>query len=155
MRRAILAFLPSVIGAYLLGSLFATQVILARIEAMGFSVALRDRLHATAHDIVGLSTSYLPLVALAFLLALPVAVGLSSWLPRLRLYLYGLAGAVAITAIHVAMKQVLGLNGIAAVRDPHGLALQAVAGWFGGYLFYVFTGRAHRRAPSPFASPRA
>lgn len=141
--------------AYALGSVLATQVILARIEAMGFPVTLRDRLHATGHDLLGLAGSYLPLMAVAYLFALPVAVALSSRLPRLRVVLYGLAGAAAVTAIHLVMKQVLGLNGIAAVRDPHGLALQALAGWFGGYLFFVFTGRAHRSGPAPGEPLRA
>ena len=42
------------------------------------------------------------------------------------------------------MRQVLGLNGIAAARETPGLLLQGAAGLFGGYLFYVFMGWAHR-----------
>lgn len=137
-------FFPAVLGAYAMGSIFATQVILAELEAMAMPVTLRDRLHATGHDLMGLATSYLPLIFVALLLALPVAAGLSRYLPRARVFFYCLAGAVAIYALHTVMKAVLGLNGIAAVREPLGLALQCVAGGFGGYLFYVFTGRAHR-----------
>jgi len=125
-------------------SVLATQVILARLTGMGIPVTLRDRLDATAHDLLGLATSYLPLMLLAYLLALPVAVALSAYLTRFRVLIYGLAGAVAVIAIHLIIKAVLGLNGIAAVRDLHGLLLQGLAGWFGGYLFFVFTGQAHR-----------
>lgn len=144
MRRAIIAFIPAVAGAYILSSLLATQVILARIEGMGIPVTLRDRLDASLHDIVGLAGSYFPLMLLAFLLVLPIAAGLGYLAPRLRVLLYSLAGAGAVLCIHLVVKAVFGLNGIAAVRDTHGFLLQGLAGWFGGYLFFVFTGRAHR-----------
>lgn len=111
---------------------------------MGLAVTLRDRLDASFHDLVGLVGSYLPLMLLAFSIALPVVAGLGKYLPRLRVILYGIAGALAVLSIHLTVKKVLGLNGIAAVRDAHGLLLQCVAGWFGGYLFFVFTGQAHR-----------
>ena len=144
MRRAIIAFFPSVLGAYVLASALATQVILARLTGLGMPVTLRDRLEATGHDLVGLASSYLPLMLLAYLLALPVAVFLGRYLDRYRALVYGLAGAGAVIAIHLIMKAVLGLNGIAAARDLHGLLLQGLAGSFGGYLFFVFTGQAHR-----------
>lgn len=144
MLRAVIVLIPAVLGAYLLGSVIATQVILARLQAMAIPVTLSDRLHASWHDILGLATSYLPLMLLAFIVAMPVAVFLGNRLPKARVLLYGLAGATAVVAIHLIVKAVLGLNGLAAVRDLHGLLLQGVAGWFGGYLFFVFTGQAHR-----------
>ena len=144
MRRAIIAFFPAVFGAYLLASILATQTILARIESMGVPVTLRDRLQASFHDIYGLAASYLPLMLVAYVLALPVAAGIAKYLPRLRVVLYGVAGASALISMHLLIKAILGLNGLAAVRDLNGLLLQGVAGWFGGYLFFVFTGRAHR-----------
>lgn len=144
MLRAVMVFFPAVLGAYLMGSIFATQVILGELQAMAMPVTLRDRLHATWHDLIGLTGTYLPLMLVAFVVAMPIAAGLSRYIPRARVVLYGLAGAMAIFALHLTMKAVLGLNGIAAVREPTGLALQCLAGWFGGYLFYVFTGRAHR-----------
>lgn len=107
-------------------------------------ITLRDRLDATGHDLLGLATSYLPLLFLAYLLALPVAVALAGHIKRYRVLIYGLAGAVAVLVLHSLAKAVLGVNGLAAVRDLHGLLLQGLAGWFGGYLFYVFTGQAHR-----------
>ncbi len=143
-------------GAYLLGSIIATQVILARVEALGLPITLRDRLLTTGQDIVGMATSYLPLMLVAFLLALPVAVGLARLVPqRYQVLFYGLGGAAAVIALHLIMKAVLGLNGVAAVRDLHGLLLQGLAGWFGGYLFFVFTGQAHRSSPPNGAPPHA
>jgi hypothetical protein len=144
MLRAVIVLIPAVLGAYLLGSVIATQVILARLQAMAIPVTLSDRLHASWHDIQGLATSYLPLMLLAFIVAMPVAVFLGNHLPRARVLLYGLAGGTAVVAIHLLVKALLGLNGLAAVRDLHGLLLQGAAGWFGGYLYFVFTGQAHR-----------
>lgn len=144
MLRGIIAFFPAVIGAYLLGSVLATQVILAKVSSLGLPVTLRDRLHATGHDVLGMATSYLPLMLIAFLVAIPVAVYLGRLLPKREALLFTLAGVVAVIALHLTMKAVLGLNGVAAVREWHGLVLQGVAGGLGGYLFFVFTGRAVR-----------
>jgi hypothetical protein len=144
MLRAVIVLIPAVLGAYVLGSVIATQVILARLQEIATPVTLSDRLHASWHDILGLASSYLPLMLLAFAVAMPVAVFLGNQLPRARVLLYGLAGAAAVVAIHLLVKALLGLNGLAAVRDLHGLLLQGIAGWFGGYLYFVFTGQAHR-----------
>ncbi len=144
MRRAIVAFFPAVVAAYLLASLLATQTILHNLQNMGMPVTLREYVHASLHDMLGLATSYLPLMLLAFLLALPVAAGLSRLLPRLRFVFFPLAGFAAVISIHLVMRQVLGVNGIAAARETAGLLLQGLGGLFGGYLFYVFMGWAHR-----------
>ena len=144
MLRGIIAFFPAVIGAYVLGSVLATQVILANVSSLGLPVTLRDRLHATGHDVLGMATSYLPLMLIAFLVAIPVAVYLGRLLPKHQALLFTLAGVVAVIALHLTMKAVLGLNGVAAVRELHGLVLQGGAGGLGGYLFFVFTGRAVR-----------
>lgn len=127
-----------------MGSIFATLVILATIERFDVPVTLRDRMGAISHDLLGMTTSYLPLMALAFLVAMPGAVLLGRYLDRLRFALYGAAGFAAVICLHLAMQAVLGLNGIAAVRELHGLLLQGIAGWFGGYLFYLAMGQAHR-----------
>lgn len=144
MLRAFIALFPAVLGAYVLGSIFATQVILGEVASLAMPVTLRDRMHAIGHDLLGLLSTYLPLMLIAFAIAMPIAAGLSRYVPRIRFLVYGVAGALAIVALHIIMKAVLGLNGMAAVRELDGLALQGLAGWFGGYLFFVFTGWAHR-----------
>lgn len=110
---------------------------------MGMDVLFIERLQATGHDMLGMATSYLPLMLLAFIVALPIAAGLNRWLPRGRGALYTIAGFTAVVALHLIMKAVLGLNGVAAVRELHGLLLQGLAGGIGGYLFSRFT------APEP------
>lgn len=111
---------------------------------MGMSVTLTDHLRATGHDLVGLAGSYLPLIAIAFAIALGIAALLGRYLARFRFILYPLAGAVAILCLHLIMHAVLGVHGIAAVRSWNGLALQVLAGWLGGYAFFMFLGLAKR-----------
>ncbi len=122
--------------AFVVGSTLTTQIILGNVAALGPEVSLGIRLQATGHDLLGLSVSYLPLIAVGFLLGLPIAAGLGKWLPAQRLWLYVAAGAVAIVAIHLLIKAVLGLSGIAATRGLVGLLSQGLAGACGGYLFY-------------------
>lgn len=149
------AFLAAVGAAYLLGSVLATQVILDGLTDHGVPVSLRDRLHATAHDLRGLATSYLPLLALAFLIALPVGEGLARLFARARLPLYLAAGAGAVITLHLVARAVLGVTALAAVRELPGLALQGLAGGLGAYVYFIATGWAHRPSPPPDGPPPA
>ena len=138
------AFFVALLVTYFLGSSLATQVILGELRAMGMPVTLTDHFRATAHDLLGLSRSYLPLLALALGCGLPVAGVLGRRWNRLRPFLYPLAGAAAVVTLHRVVELLLGLNGLAAVREWHGLALQALAGWVGGYVFCMALGFARR-----------
>ncbi len=153
--RNLSAFVPAILGAYILGAAAATQVNLGKLAELGVRITLRDRLQATAHDLIGLSLTYLPLMVIALGVALSLAAYLSRWVPGLRLWLYVFAGAAGVVATHLIAEAVLGVNGLAAVRDTYGMALQALAGCFGAYVFYVATGWAHRSGPSHAAPPRA
>jgi hypothetical protein len=144
MRRAIIVFFPAVLISYCIASVLATQVILGELTAMGMPVTLDDRFRASFHDLRGLLASYLPLLLIAFALAFPVAALLGRWRPGWRFLLFPIAGAVAVVALHLIMKAVLGLNGIAAVRELPGLLSQMLAGWACGYLYYLFMGWARR-----------
>jgi hypothetical protein len=136
MVKVLLAYAGAVVGAFVLGSILATQFILGNVQAMGMNVTSGVRLEATVHDIFGLAASYLPLMAIAFLIALPIANGLRKLLPAQPLLLYVLAGAVAVVTLHLTMKAALGLTGIAATRTTAGLLSQGLAGALGGYLYY-------------------
>jgi hypothetical protein len=137
MFRVLIAYTGAVVAAFLAASILATQFILANVAEMGMDVSLGVRLQATLHDIAGLSATYLPLIAIAFLVALLVASGITRVLPRQRLLLFTLAGAVGIIALHTIMKAVLGLSGIAATRTLAGLLSQGLAGALGGYVFFT------------------
>ena len=136
MLRVLKAFFPAVLLTYVLASIFSTQVILGNLQGMGVDVSGAIRLSTTFHDLVGLTSSYLVLILVAFVLGLPVAAGLTKIMPSHRLVLFMLAGFVAIVALHLIMKAVLGLSGIAATRTMFGLLGQGVAGAAGGYLYF-------------------
>ena len=136
MLRVLKAFFPAVILTYVLASILSTQIILGNLQGMGVDVSAMVRLATTFHDLVGLTSSYLVLILVAFVLGLPVAAGLTKLMPSYRLTLFVLAGFVAIVALHLIMKAVLGLSGIAATRTMAGLLSQGLAGAAGGYLYY-------------------
>ncbi len=137
MLKVVLAYSSAVVGAFLLASILATQFILGNVQELGMDVTAAVRLQATLHDIAGLATSYLPLLAVAFLIALPVTGGLRKVFPSRPLLLYALAGAVAVITLHLTMKAALGLSGIAATRTTLGLLSQGLAGALGGYLYWT------------------
>jgi hypothetical protein len=136
MLRVLKAFFPAVILTYVVASILSTQIILGNLKAMGVEVSGMVRLSTTFHDLVGLSSSYLLLILVAFVLGLPVAAGLTRLMPAYRPTLFALAGFVAVVALHLIMKAVLGLSGIAATRTLTGLLAQGLAGIAGGYLYY-------------------
>lgn len=148
MMKLIMAFSGAVIAAFVTASIFTTQFILSNVSAMGLNVTPGVRLHATFHDILGLSGTYLPMVAVALLLALLVAAGLGKYLPRYKALLFVIAGAAGLIAIHLIIKAVLGLSGIAATRTLAGLLSQGLAGALGGYVFV-----AMRRAMTTASRP--
>lgn len=111
---------------------------------MGVPVTLPDRLLVTAQDIVGLAGSYLPLLLPTLAAAFCIAVPLGRWLPLLRGLLYPLSGALAVLGLHHGARELLGFSPLAATREDIGMALQAAAGWVGGYAFLLFTGQARR-----------
>ena len=141
MLRVLKAFFPAVLLTYVLASIFSTQIILGNLQAMGVEVSAMVRLSTSFHDLMGLTSSYLVLILVAFIVGLPVAAGLTRLMPTQRLVLFILAGFVAIVALHLIMKAVLGLSGIAATRTGFGLITQGVAGAAGGYLYFRLSRR--------------
>lgn len=139
MVRVLRAFFPAVLIAYLLASVIFTQSILATVQSFGLDVTFAERLTATWHDIMGMASSYLLLMLVAFVLGLPVAAGLTRLLPGQRALLFALAGFVAVVALHLIMKAVLGVSGIAVTRSLAGLIGQGVAGAIGGYCYHLLS----------------
>ena len=86
MIKVVMAYCGAVLAAYVAGSIFATQFILANVSAMGMDVTTGVRLQATFHDLAGLSGTYLPMIAVALLIALLAAAGLSRLLPGQRTF---------------------------------------------------------------------
>ena len=134
--RNVCGFLAAVLAAYVLGAIFISQGNIASIVAMDFDVSVAQRFEAALHDVMNMTGIYLPVIAVSFVIAMPVATFIIKYVPQQRTALYVLAGAVGLITIHVLMKMLLGFSGIAATRSIVGLLAQAIAGGVGGYLFH-------------------
>lgn len=137
--RTIGSFLAAVIATYVLGAIFISQGNIANIIAMDFEVSMTQRFDAAIHDVTHMTDIYLPVIAVSFLIAMPVATLIIKYVPHLRMIGYVLAGAVGLFALHLIMKMVLGISGIAPTRTVIGLIAQALAGGVGGYLFHLLS----------------
>ena len=90
--------------------------------------------------------TYLPLMTIALLIGFLVAAGIIRLKPSLAFIGYILAGFAAVVALHVIMKAVLGLTGIAAVRGPLRVSIAGVGRRIRGMdLFQNQAGRTYRR----------
>jgi type III secretory pathway component EscT len=145
--NVIIAYLLAVLVTYILGAIFVSQGNIARVIDMGFDITMSHRLDAMLHDVTHMYDIYLPVIAIAMLIALPVAAGIIRFTPNLRLIGYVAAGFVAMIAIHMILKAVLGLTGIAPTRDIIGLLGQGVAGAIGGYAYHVLSRRTAPQTP--------
>ena len=71
--RTIGSFLAAVIATYVLGAIFISQGNIANIIAMDFEVSMAQRFDAAIHDVTHMTDIYLPVIAVSFLIAMPVA----------------------------------------------------------------------------------
>ena len=147
MLRVIIGYIVAVLATYVVGTMVISQINLASVEALGAPIDWSVRIDAMVHDALHMYDIYLPLVAISFLIALPVAGLIIRWQPNLRLVGYVLAGFVGLIAIHVLMKAMLGMSGVAATRTMLGLIAQGVSGAVGGYLFHRMTLKAADKSP--------
>jgi hypothetical protein len=145
MIKTTYSFVGAVLAAYILGAIFVSQGNIASVIALGFEVSGGQRIDAALHDILHMTDIYLPLVTVSLLLGLPVAFAVIRKKPHLRALGYVLAGFVAMIAMPVIMKLVLGLSGIAPTRTIVGLLAQGLAGGAGGYMFCRLSAPAEAR----------
>ena len=135
--KVVIAFVVAVVVAYVLAVLMYTQLNLANVVEMGLVVTLADRTAAAVHDLTGMVPLYVPIIAVAFLIAFGVARLVLIWVPQLRTLGYVLAGFVAIYTVDFALGALLtsGTHPLAVTRTTVGLLSQCVAGAIGGYVF--------------------
>lgn len=134
--RLILAFLAAVVVTSALAAAASTQFVLAELSRLGIEIGIGDRLTMTGQDVVGMGQTYVPVVAVGFLLAFGVAALVIRYLlPDWTVFGYTLAGFTAILAIILIMIAVFGLVPLAGARSTAGILSQCLAGALGGYLF--------------------
>ncbi len=142
--QRLFAWLVAVLVTAVLGSLIQTQLNLAALEQLGLPIEPAVRWQTSLDDLIGFAPTWAALVALAFLIAFPVAAGLMLWLPRWRRALLVLAGAVAIGSVLLAMRWSLGLTAIAAARSLTGSILLLGSGAVGGWVYWRLRRSARR-----------
>jgi MFS family permease len=130
------AFIPATILAFVLASVLSTQMILANVQAMGLDVSMGVRLNTTFQDLIGMASSYLILITIAFILGLPVAAWLSRRAPSRSALLFTLAGFVAIAVLHLAIQAALSIHPVPVTRTLPGFLGQCLAGAAGGWCYY-------------------
>lgn len=135
MLRVLKAFFPALLLTYLLASLLATHSAMQSLRELGVAVPLAVQLQASWHDLLGMASSYLLLILVAFVIALPAAAGFFRLLGRMRPLLFLLAGFMAILAMHLLLSGILNVTPVAAARSLPGLLGQCLAGALGALAY--------------------
>jgi small-conductance mechanosensitive channel len=131
--RGVTAYTVGVLVAYIVGSVIGTQMILYSVSTMALEVTLNARLGSTVNDLVGLSASLLPMMAVSLVIPWLVCDFVTRRHPHLRSpLLYGLTAAFAIAILHIALSQIFGMDVFAPARTLAGLLGQCLAGAIGG-----------------------
>jgi len=141
--NGLLALLVAVAVTAAVGSVVQSQLNLNALSALGVVISVGTRWQTTLTDLLGFAPTWAAIVGAGFVIAFPVAAGLSRWRPRLRWLWFVLAGAVAILTALLAMRLSLGLTAVAAARSALGIGLLVASGALGGWVFF----RMRRRAP--------
>jgi len=135
--RRIVGFIFAVMVTFSLGAIASTQSVISSLADMGAPLTVNERLSMTLHDLVGMLPLYGSLVAIGFLLALPVAGWASHRLGSLRVLGFVLAGALAVFLVHAGLHSIFGTSLVAGARSTLGLSVQILAGAIGGYCYLL------------------
>ncbi|MEP3655943.1 MAG: hypothetical protein ABJO36_13700 [Litorimonas sp.] len=125
-----------VLTAVVLGVIFQTQNVLARLDDIGADVGFAERLSMTLYDLQHLGSLYIIFVSIALAIAFLVGGLVYRFAKFGRPIVYCVAGAVAILVMLFAMKaNFFDIHIIAGARDAFGISLQMLAGAIGGFVF--------------------
>ncbi|MFK7994306.1 MAG: hypothetical protein AB8B87_09215 [Granulosicoccus sp.] len=119
---------------YALASIAHSHYIVGQVERMGVTVSLRDQLHMTLGDLMGLYV-YAMVIAIGLALAWTVMAGVRRLTGLSRWIVYPLAGALAMITIMSVMSMAFPMTPIAPARDIAGIVGQSSAGLIGGCIF--------------------
>ena len=145
--RALLAVATGILVAFFVGSVIGTQMVLSSVEKMGLAMSWGMRLSSSWNDIVGLSASLLPLMAIA----LAPAWLLLAWLDRhsmlnINAVICAVCGALCVGLLHPILNMAFGVDVFAPARSWAGLLCQAAAGALGGWAMASLCGSSEDAA---------
>ena len=155
--RGILSYAAAVVLTTVLACAFSGHLVLwALSEDLGVAIGAGRWLATLAKDVVGMAPFYGGVIAVAFLIAFPVAALIVKWLrlrgvasPRLSHVGFTAAGAVAMLAMLLILRGLLEVTPVAGARTAVGLAAQALAGAAGGLLFAWLRNRTTGEPAAP------
>ncbi|NND40065.1 MAG: hypothetical protein HKO06_10760 [Pseudomonadales bacterium] len=136
MLHKIAAWSGAVLLTYIIAAALVSPFNMASIEALGMQVPAASLLAAAWHDVFHMADLYLPIIAVALLIAFPFAAWLAQRTGIATRLLYPLAGFTALLTIHASLYLAFGMSPIAATREWGGLLAQGLAGVCGGIIFY-------------------
>jgi len=141
--RMAAAYVAAVITAFTAGSAFYTQQVLAKQAEIGAVYTPAQQAQTYLENFIGLAPAYGLMLAIALLIGFIVAAGVKRILTPLAPIAYPLAGAAAVFTLIWAIETFVASGGVGAIggaRDAMGVALQMLAGCFGGIVFAVARG---------------
>lgn len=148
MLKRILAFMVAVLGGYVFAVLAYSQLNLSNLTDMGVAVGFSDRFGTFAHDVLSMTSMYLPIMTVALLVAFLLAALVLRWVPHLRVLGYVLAGTVGMLAVILFFKVAMGTHPIAVTRTLVGLVSQGLAGAVAGLVYVRVTQGLSRNSAS-------
>jgi len=136
LPRKFASWVLAILTTAILGVIFQTQNVIARLGNIGGDIGIADRLSMTAYDVTHLGTLYAPFIAIAFFIAFLAGGLVYRFAKAGRPLIYAVAGGVAILVMLFAMKgQFFDIHIIAGARDAFGIGFQMLAGALGGLVF--------------------
>lgn len=145
------AYLPTLLTTYLIASILHTQSVLLHLVQLNVDISLRQWLFTTLEDIQGLLVLYGSAIAVTVLIAMSVAMWLTTrrdYNPKVRTLIYALAGATGMWVMLAAMQPILNVTLIAGARSTLGVTMQCMAGLIGGLVFATCHKARDRNKPS-------
>lgn len=141
LGRAAIAFLLSMVTAYVFAVAFYTQQVIASQSFIQYT--REQQVETFIYNLSGL-WMYGAIIAIALIIGFLVAWLVKRVLKPLAPVAYPVAGAVAIPLVVVLIEQVLGGGAgiMSGARGSVGLALQGVAGLAGGFVFTLLRPQA-------------
>ncbi|BFM10986.1 hypothetical protein R50072_11390 [Simiduia litorea] len=133
--RCLVSWLGASCVGFIAASLFHSQQVQANLINVGANVDIATRFAAATDDLLGLSASYLPIIAIGFAIAFSVATFIKRKTALAPTLLYGLAGATALGCILGLMQPIMEITLIAGARHWVGFCLQIIAGALGGFTY--------------------
>ena len=137
---AVLGYIAAVLLATITGSIVQTQFNLAAIHSLGAEIPMGLWLSTTLQDLIEFSPVLFIIIAVTFLVALPVGALMARILGALRTPLCVVSAAVGLgVAIHVINDLVPMPTLIAATRETPGLIAMLACAGAGGWLYAAMT----------------